>query len=191
MLPFVRCSVDLVIRPRAALEAVLNHPRRVSFGFAGLLALAAVYAVVLSVAIANHRAPDEATLLLRIPAEKYYAYERLFLLPAAIAGTILAAGASRLTARLWNGRGSFEGLFALFGFTMLIVALFMGLPDLVIAIFAPEYTGTVHVWLVTAWYFVLSVLCVRLAERIPWGATIVSALAAMVATGVLQFLVMR
>jgi hypothetical protein len=191
MLTFVRYCARLIVRPRATLRDLLADPRRVAFGLAGLLALTAVYVVGLSVAIANGRTPAEDTLLLRIPAERYYVYERIFLLPAAIGGTILAAGATRLTARLWNGRGTFEDLFALLGFAQVVVAIFMGLPDLALYLLVPERLVTLHVWPVTLWYLVLTIVAVREAERLPWSKSIVSALAGALANGALQFLVMR
>jgi hypothetical protein len=115
----------------------------------------------------------------------------MFLLPAAVGGTILAAGATRLTARLWGGQGTFEDLFALLGFTQVLVAIFMGLPDLALYLLAPQRLITLHVWPVTLWYLVLTVLAVREAERLPWGRSIVSALVGALANGALQFLVMR
>ncbi len=55
MLTFVRYSTKLIVRPRATIRAVLADRRRVTFGFAGLLALRTVYLLALSVAIANQR----------------------------------------------------------------------------------------------------------------------------------------
>jgi hypothetical protein len=191
VLTYVRYSAALVLRPRATLRALSADPRRLIFGFASLLLLTAVYVLGLSAAIASGRMPDEETLLLNIPAERYYAYERLFLLPAAIGGTILAAGAARLAAQLWNGEGTYEDLFALLGFTQVVVAVFMGLPDLTLVLLVPEQVVTVHVWPVTLWYLALTVLCVREVERLPWGKSIASALAGALATGALQFLIMR
>lgn len=149
MLTFVRYSANLIVRPRATIRAMLADRRRVTFGFAGLLALTAVYVLALSVAIATNQTPAEQTLVLRIPAKQYYVYERLLLLPAAIGGTILAAGATRLTAQLWNGRGTFEDLFALLGFTQVVIAIFMGLPDLAFGLLAPDLWVPFHVWAVT------------------------------------------
>jgi hypothetical protein len=181
----------LIVRPRRTLRALSAHPRRVTLGFGGLLSLTAIYAIGLSVAIANGRTPAEETLVLRIPAEQYYAYERLFLLPAAVGGTILAAGASRLTARLWDGHGTFEDLFALLGFTQVVIAIFKGVPDLALYLLVPDRLVTLHVWPVTLWYLVLTVLSVQEVEHLPWGPSIVSALAGALVNGALQFLVMR
>lgn len=108
MLSFFRYTMNPIVRPRATLRAMLEDPRRLALGFGGLLALTAVYVITLSVAIAKDLAPHEM-LILRIPAEQYYFYERLFLLPVAIDGTILAAGATRLTAKLCNGPGEVRG----------------------------------------------------------------------------------
>lgn len=191
MLTFVQYCASLIVRPRTTLRALSANPRRVALGFTGLLVLTVIYVLALSVAIANNRIPEEETLVLRIPPERYYVYERLFLLPTAIGGTILAAGATRLTARLWNGQGTFEDLFAFLGFSQVVVAIFMGLPDLAIGLLAPELMVTLHVWLVTLWYLVLTVLCVREAERLPWSKSIVSGLVGALASGALQFVVMR
>jgi hypothetical protein len=169
----------------------LGDPQRVAFGFAGLLSLTAVYILGLSLAVASGRTPSEETLLLRIPAERYYVYERLFLLPAAVGGTILAAGTTRLTAGLWGGQGTFEDLFALLGFAQVAVAIFMGLPDLALHLLAPERLITLHVWPVTLWYVVLTILAVREAESLPWDKSILTALVGALANGTLQFLVMR
>ncbi|MGD8968618.1 MAG: YIP1 family protein [Anaerolineae bacterium] len=191
MLTFARYSAALIFRPRATLRVLSTDSRRLTFGFASLLLLTAVYVLGLSVAIAGGRMPEDETLLLRIPVERYYVYERVFLLPAAIGGTILAAGATRLTAHLWDGEGRFEDLFALLGFTQVVVPIFMGLPDLILFFLVPERVVTFHVWPVTLWYLVLAVLCVREIERLSWGKSIVSALAGALATGALQFLIMR
>ncbi len=191
MLTFVQYSANLIVRPRATIRAMLADPRRVTFGFAGLLALTTVYVLALSVAIATNQTPAEQTLVLRIPAKQYYVYERLFLLPVAIGGTILAAGATRLTVRLWNGQGTFEDLFALLGFTQVVIAIFMGLPDLAFGLLAPERWVPFHVWVVTLWYLLLSVLCVREAEGLTWGKSIVSALLGFLANGALQFVLIR
>jgi hypothetical protein len=129
----------------------------VGFGFLGTLILAAVYFSGISIAIALHAAHIPKFLVINIPAEQYYSYERFFIWPVAIAGTILASGVIRLTARWMNGQGSFEDLFSLLGFSMIVIAIVMGIPDLVLSllvglrILAPlgwEFVG-LHVWLGT------------------------------------------
>ena len=114
MLTFVRYSANLIVHPRLTLRAMLTDPRRVAFGLMGLLALTAIYSLNISILITKDLHPTEP-LVLRIPREQYYLYERCFLLPVAIGGTILSAGVIRLTARLWGGQGHFEDLFALLG----------------------------------------------------------------------------
>ena len=117
MLTFVRYSANLIVHPRLTLRAMLTDPRRVAFGLMGLLALTAIYFLNISILITKDLHPTEP-LVLRIPREQYYLYERCFLLPVAIGGTILSAGVIRLTARLWGGQGHFEDLFALLSFSL-------------------------------------------------------------------------
>lgn len=199
MVRFIQYSADLFVRPRVALRALLGDPHRVGFGFLGLLILAAVYFVGISIALAMNVAHLPQFLVLNIPAEQYYSYERFFILPVGLAGTILASGVIRLVSRWWKGDGNFEDLFALLGFSMIVVAVVMGLPDLAIGVLvgigvlvAPgfEYVGP-HVWLGTLWYVLLTILAVKEVERLSWGKSIVLALMGSVVNGVVQFIFVR
>jgi hypothetical protein len=161
-------SADLFVRPHVALRALRSDPQRVGFGFLGHLALAAIYFVGISIALVMDVANLPQLLVINIPAEQYYSFERFFILPVALAATILTSGAIRLAARLWNGQGHFEDLFALFGFSLIVVAVVIGLPDLVIGILTGigvlsplgwEFIGP-HVWLGTLWYVLLMILAV-------------------------------
>lgn len=196
---FFRYFVDLFVRPHVALRTLLGEPQRVGFGFLGLLILASVYFVGISVALVMDAANLPQFLVLNIPAEQYYAYERFFILPVGLAGTILASGVIRLVAQWWNGQGHFEDLFALLGFSLIVVAVVMGLPDLVIGIlvgigilapFGWEFIG-LHVWLGTLWYLLLTILAVKEVERLSWGKSIVLALMGFVVNGMVQFIFIR
>lgn len=134
MVKFLRYSADLFIRPQVALHALLGDPRRMGFGLLGLVILAAVNFTGISTALALNVAHIPQFLVLNIPSGQYYAYERFFILPVGLAGTILASGVIRLMAHEWNGQGHFEDLFALLGFSMIVVAVVMGLPDLAISV---------------------------------------------------------
>ena len=199
MAKFLRYSADLIIRPGVALRALLADPRRVGYGFVGLLVLASVYFIAISIALALDAAHLPQLLVLNIPAEQYYSFERFFILPVGFAGTALAAGVARLMARWWSGHGQFEDLFALFGFSLIVVAAVIGLPDLIISILvgigvlAPpgfDYIGP-HVWLGTLWYLVLILLAVKEVERLSWGRTTALALAGFVTNGIVQFIFIR
>jgi hypothetical protein len=196
---FLRYSAGLFLRPRATLGALLGDARRVAFGFLGPVILAAVYFLGISASLALHALHLPQLLMLNIPAEQYYAYERFFILPVGLAGTILMAGAIRLAARPWGGQGRFEDLFALLGFGLIVVAVVIGLPDLVIGILvgagilAPLgwFFGGPYVWLGTLWYLLLTVLAVREVERAPWGKSIVLALLGSIVNGAVQFIFIR
>jgi hypothetical protein len=196
---FLAYMVGLFVRPRRTLRRLAGDPRGICYGFFGLVVLAAVYFIGISIALAMNVAHSPEFLVLDIPAERYYSYERFFILPVGLAGTILASGVVRLLARWWKGMGRFEDLFALLGFSMIEVALVMGLPDIAIALLAGAgvltspgftYIGP-HVWLGTAWYLMLAILAVKEVERLAWGKTIVLAVAGFAANGVVQFIFIR
>jgi hypothetical protein len=199
LVEFLQYCADLIVRPHIALRALLGDPRRVGFGFLGPLILAAVYFIGISVALAMNVAHLPQLLVLNIPAEQYYSYERFFILPVGLAGTILTSGVIRLVARWWNGQGHFEDLFALLGFSLIVVAVVIGLPDLVIGILVGigilvplgfAFIGP-HVWLGTLWYVLLTILAVKEVERLSWGRSIVLALMGFVVNGVVQFIFIR
>jgi len=184
--------VDVFIRPRAAMRRLLADPRRVTYGFLSLLALTIIYVLAISVLVWKGLPPAEKPLL-DIPPEKYYLYELFFLLPVAIGETVLQAGVTRLIARPWGGRGCFEDLFALFGLNHIVLAIVMGLPDLAIYIFAPGIRGGFdpHVLVGTLWCFILTIVSVKEAERLPWGRSIVVAVVGSLASGILAFTYIR
>jgi len=181
------------------MRALIVDHQRVFFGFLGQLILAIVYFMGISLALAMEVMHVPKLIVLNIPASQYYCYERFFILPVALSGTILTSGVIRLAARLWNGKGQFENLFALLGFSMIVIAVIMGLPDLVIGLFvgsgiiAPpgfDYVGP-HVWLGTLWYLFLMILSVREVERLPWRRSIVLAVIGFIVNGMVQFIFIR
>ncbi len=204
MRQFLHYTADLIVRPRAALRALLDDPRRVGFGYLGLLALAVVYFAGISAAIALDAPHTPQMPVLNLPPEDYYAYERFYIFPMGLAGVILAAGLIRLVARSWNGKGQFEDLFALLGFSIIIVALVMGVSDLVLNLLVGSRimstpnlfwdghnTRGPHIWLGTLWYLLLTLLAVREAERLGWGKSAALAVIGFAANGAVQFVFMR
>ncbi|MGD2156961.1 MAG: Yip1 family protein [Anaerolineales bacterium] len=195
----LRYSTDLFFRPQLAFRALLNDRRRVGYGILGNLVLAVIYFVGISVTLEMNELHVPQNLVLNIPPERYYAYERFFIFPASLAGTILAAGVIRLGAREWKGDGRFEDLFALLGFSFVVVAVVIGLPDLIIGILtgfgvlAPlgfSYIGP-HVWLGTLWFLLLTILAVKEVERLGWGQSIVLGIIGFTVNGVVQFIFIR
>lgn len=199
MSTFLRYSIDLFARPRAALRALLGEPDRILFGLVGNVLLALIYFAGITTALALNVSHLPQSPALRIPDEQYYSIERFFILPVGLAGTILAAGAIRLLAQAWNGEGHYEDLFALLGFSFTAVAILMGVPDLVITILrgigVPVSMWWVlsgpQIWLGTLWYVVLTILAVKEVERLTWGKTIVLTLLGSVANALVNFIFIR
>jgi hypothetical protein len=171
----------------------------VSYGILGNLLLAAIYFVDISIALEMDVMHIPELLVINLPPEQYYAYERYFIFPVSLAGTILAAGVIRLGAREWKGVSGFEDLFALLGFNLVVVAVVIGLPDLILGILTGlgiltplgfTYVGP-HVWLGTLWYLLLTILAVKEAECLGWVRSIVLGLIGFAVNGAVQFIFIR
>jgi hypothetical protein len=199
MIRFFQYSAELFVRPRKTLGALHGDSHRVSFGILGHLLLAVVYFFAITIPLTMDTSHLPEFLVLNIPAGQYYAYERFFILPVGIAATILTSGVIRLIARVWDGQGQFEDHFALLGFSLIVVAVIIGLPDLVIGILVGNgillplgwtFIGP-HVWLGTIWYMLLVLLAVKEIERLSWMRSIVLALIGFAANGMVQFIFIR
>jgi hypothetical protein len=181
------------------MRELLAEPGRVRYGLLGALILSVIYFIGISVALAMNAAHLPEFLVLNIPPDQYYAYERFFIFPVALAGTILASGTIRLASRKANGRGRFEDIFSLLGFNLVVIGAVMGLPDLLIAVLVGtgmfpslgwSFVGP-HVWLGTLWYLVLMILVVREVERLSWGKSILLGLLGFIVNSAVQFIFIR
>lgn len=193
MRAFLGYAADVVVRPRATFRALLADPRRVSFGFGGILALSVAYFASISLGIKHNGGmkPDAKRLVLRIPASRYYAYERFFILPVGLGETILTAGVIRLLAQRWGGQGRFEDLFALFGFSHVTIIPSMTIPDTA-AIFLPMRRGNLsYVVPGTLWMLVLLILAIQEAEHLPWAKSVAVALPAALANAAVEYIFIR
>ncbi len=190
---FFRNAITLFAHPVRTLRAVDRDDRRVAHGLLGSLFLTFVYVIVLLTAhfLGSNHVPAESGLVLRIPADRYYFWELFLLLPAALGGAILAAGAVRLCATAWAGRGSFERLFALFGFGYVPVAVVMGLPDLVLDFWPAAHFYYVHVALGTAAYLAWFILAVKEVEALSWPMTVTLAFVGAICNALVQFVLIR
>ncbi len=184
--------VQLFISPGRAMQALLGDRRRSLVGLAGISSLVLVYVLGISLTLSRHpgTGPLQAPAL-RIAPEHYYYYELVFLLPVALASVVVQAGISHLVCRIRGCSGSFDDLFALIGFSYLVVAVVIGVPDLVLGFFARPAAVGPHVLLGTIWFCVLCVKAVKAAERVPWLNAIVAGILGLLANGALEFTFMR
>jgi len=196
---FFRYSFGLFLRPRLTFRALLGDHRRVGFGILGILALAIIYFISISIALEMNAMHLPQLLVLNIPPDQYYAYERFFIFPVGLAGTVLASGAIRLGARAWEGKGQFEDLFALLSFSLVEVAIVIGIPDLFLGILIGfgkvnsrgfAYIGP-HVWLGTIWYLFLLIIAVKETERLGVAKSLTLGLMGFIVNGVVQFIFIR
>ena len=196
---FLKYTIKLFYCPQIVFQGLLKEPRRIVFGILSILVLALVYYLGISIVLKCDVMQLPQLLVLNIPAEHYYTYERYFIFPVGLAGTILAAGVIRLSAYAWKGKGRFEDLFALLSFSLIVVAIVIGIPDLIIGVLTGlgvlnplgfAYVGP-HVWLGTLWYLFLSILVVKETEQLAWGKSLMLGFIGFATNGMIQFIFIR
>jgi len=189
---FARYVLRLPLHTREVMCALLVEPRRLAFGMAGILALTLVYITGISLALLRHPGMMPLqTPLLRIAPERYYFYELGFLFPVALISVVVQAGVAHLVCRIRSSHGSFDDLFALTGFSYIVVALIIGIPDLVLGFFGPPVSIGPHVMIGTVCFCVLSVYAVRISEAVSWWIAASAGALGLLANGGLEFTFMR
>lgn len=121
-------QLGFIRSPSAFLKQLGTGPRAVSVGIRNVLAIAVLYELaILLWALGS----DGVTLppFLRIPEEKYYLYELIFLIPMFIVNWLLASGIAYVTSMALGGDGSFDALLGGFGISMAISFYFSLIPD--------------------------------------------------------------
>jgi hypothetical protein len=105
---------------------------------------------------------------------------------------ILHAGAARLVRRAWGGTGTFEDLFALLGFGYVLIALIVGVPDLVMGLFDVVLLPVgPHVILGTFWYFALSLFALKESEHVAWPAACAAGTLGFLTNAAVEFTYIR
>jgi hypothetical protein len=190
---FLLHGLNLIARPRKAIRAFLDDPNRMTYGLAGIVLLVAIYTLGIALALVREPTTRPASPpLLNISLERYYLYELLFLFPVAVASVIVHAGVVRLVCHCRSGTGKFEDMFAILGFGYTLIALVMGVPDLLLGLLGVSVTIIwPHVILGTLWYGAFSLLAVRESEQVTWGTACLSGMLGLLANAAVQFTFIR
>jgi hypothetical protein len=116
-------------RPKRAMAALLDEPRRLRWGAYGVAITALTYTLVYFFLSQNGGRPTVFTPWLAIPAEVYYRYNLVLHAPSVLLAWIAAGGFAQLTARALGGRGAFEDTLAVVGLGIGVASWATGLHD--------------------------------------------------------------
>lgn len=112
------------------LRQLAHDPRAARTGLRHVLVIAVLYDLaILLWALGT----DEVTLpaFLKLPEDRYYFYELVFLIPVFLVTWLLASSTAYLLSRLLGATGSFDSILGGFGLTMAVSAYFTLIPDYV------------------------------------------------------------
>ncbi|MGD2251728.1 MAG: YIP1 family protein [Anaerolineales bacterium] len=168
----------MLVRPRSALRAVKNHDRLLVYAVVSLL-VHSVVAVVKQLTFHFQNLPAQPPPFLRIPAEETWLYSTYLQIPVDFLTAIIFAGVVTLAAKLFKGKGSFEGQFGLYAVAFT--------PPMIITMVATFLLtligyGEHPIWLVVfaaglAWVLSLIYLSVEVEHEIGIGGTAICTLA--------------
>lgn len=132
---FVVTYLTAFARPRHAMAALLEEPRRLRWGAYSVAITATTYTLVYFFLSHSGGRPTVFTPWLAIPADAYYRYNLLLHAPSLLIAWISAGGAVQLVARPLGGSGTFEDTLAVLGFGIGLASWATGLHDVVTAFF--------------------------------------------------------
>jgi hypothetical protein len=107
--------LTLLTRPRETLRAVGQDPAKLRYGLVSLFVHSAVAGSKM-LYLHLQQVPPVPGPWLQVPPDQTWLYSLLFQVPVDLLQSVLFAGVVTLVARLFGGKGSFEGQFALYGF---------------------------------------------------------------------------
>lgn len=128
---FVRVYALAFVRPGRAMETLARAPARLRWGVVGVSIAAVTYTLVYFFLSRNGGRPTVFKPWLAVPAELYYRYNLLWVVPSILLGWVAAAGFAQLVAVAVGGRGRFEDLLAVFGVGIGVATWATGLHDVV------------------------------------------------------------
>jgi len=127
---FIRYQIRFVRSPRKAIDLLREQSDAVLIGFRNVLLAACLYEVVIVLWLIGD-AQVTAPPFLRIPDERYYSYEVIFLIPIFIVAWLVGAGIIYMFTRILGAAGDFDSLLGSLGTNVAVCAYFTLIPDLV------------------------------------------------------------
>lgn len=154
-------------RPHRTLQIVRDEESKLRYALASLLTHS-IFAMSKQMYFHLANAPPEPLPWLRVPVERTWLYSFYFNLPVDIVQAVIFAGAVTLASKLFKGRGSFEGQFALYAFAFAPVNVLLIVGTLALTLLG---LGGTPIWmgyfvLVLLWDLALMVLSVKVEQEI-------------------------
>lgn len=192
-------------KPNEKLQLLIHDQRKVVYGFISLLLIGILYTITVYIGYRNGFGAV-VTPFLAIPAEDYYFWEPFFALPVFILIAIVFAGLCRLVALIFNGNGSFENIFSIYCLSITLpMFLTMWLPESTLIIFFASQRATelggfriFPIWIDAlrqiigiVWPLIITILGIKLSERMNWGKSILVAIIAFIPTSLLMIIFIR
>lgn len=121
-------QLEFIRSPQGFISKLSTDNRAAFVGLRNVLTIAIMYEIAILLWALG---ADGVTLpaFLRIPEERYYFYELIFLIPLFILTWLLASSIAYILSKVFGGSGSYDVLLGGFGLTMAVSAYFTLIPD--------------------------------------------------------------
>ncbi|MGD1996360.1 MAG: Yip1 family protein [Anaerolineae bacterium] len=167
---FLKLFLSVITNPQKTLLQVKRDESRLGYAF---LSLAVHSAFAMSKQLTFHlqsRHPEPEPWL-RVATERTWLYSFYFNLPVDIIQAVIFAGVVTLAAKLFDGKGSFEGQFALYAFAFAPVNILFLYGAFALSLLGLDETllWWAYFGVVLLWDLVLITLSVRVEQELKWG----------------------
>ena len=169
-------QLEIVIHPINTLKKFLIDENRLLYRFLTILLFGLFYTLGVILAYIFEHHPYGIAIILKIPPEKYYLYESLFLLPVTICTWILLAGLIQIISMPIKGKGSFEDTLALIGLPFYILIIFMFIPDMLVDFIIPKnivqsfifwkIINSIRLYLASFWILIVHIIAVKEVQKL-------------------------
>ena len=182
----------MVTSPYRTLQTIKDEEAKLRYALVSLL-IHSVFAMSKQIFFHLQSASPEPTPWLRIPVERTWLYSFYLNLPVDVVQAVIFAGVVTLAAKLFKGKGSFEGQFALYAFAFVPVNVLLIVGTLMLTLLGlgdtPFWTGCFVLFLL--WDLVLIALSVKVEQEIGLIPTLVCFVAGFCPTILFAFTYIR
>lgn len=197
MKSFFRFFLLPVYQPIRAIYLLLENERRLRYAVLIFLFLGILYTISVQLAymkgLGAHVEP-----FVKIPADKYYYWQRFYQIPLFFITSILFAGTARLVSIVFSGNGNYEDHFCIFNvaqtFPMFVT---MWVSETVYFVFfgkatvMPEWFDVSRQIIGIIWPLIIMIIGIAIIEKIKWYHSIIVTLIASIPTVLLMVVFIR
>ena len=181
----IRYAAGIIIHPVTSLRELCRDRNKHLYAFTTVTLFAFLYAVGSIIGYLTDAVPYGWEPLIKVPLDRFYLWQSIYLIPVTISTWILLAGCVQIISKVFHGEGTFEDTLAMLGLPFFVLVPGMFLPDCVVGMLPSDVIQPPVFWNVinparlivgTLWPVIIHILAVKEVQRLSFSrACIVTA----------------